>query len=209
VKRVGGKPPEAWGGLRPRLRDVQLAVERLGTPENRCRWLLSDFVARDPDSLSTAERALWRDNLMALIFGVGWFPGEWSMTMDVNDPPDEALPALRQRVVALTRAHREAVLLPPLEGRLVRDLLSRSTAPAVQTPYVRMAREYSAVDFEAALLHVVADLLIRCERLRACPECGLLFVARRRQERHPTCARKARDARRPSRQPKNARREGS
>jgi hypothetical protein len=65
-----------------------------------------------------------------------------------------------------------------------------------------MGRGYRAGDFAAALLHAVADLLIACERLRECPECSRLFLAVRRQERHVKCARKDRDARRPSRQKK-------
>jgi hypothetical protein len=188
-----------------RRRDIALAQERLGTLESRCRWLLSDFAARDPDTLSTSERAMVRDNLMALALGPR--PGaDWRwVAVNENDPLDEELSALWQRVVALTRAHRESVQLPPLGGWLGRMPAGPDPSSAARVPYVRMGRGYRADDFEAALLHAVADLLISCERLRECPECGQLFVAVRRQERHPKCARKARDARRVSRQPKKAR----
>jgi hypothetical protein len=187
-----------------RCRDIALADQRLGTLENRCRWILDDFAARDPNTLSTSERALWRDNLMALALGPR--PGgNWRwITVHEDDPLDVELRSLWQRVVALTRAHRESVNLPPLAGWLGRAPADAATSSVARTPYVRMGRGYRADDFAAALLHAVADVLIGCERLRECPECGQLFVAVRRQERHPRCARMARDARRPSRQLKKA-----
>jgi hypothetical protein len=56
--------------LSRRTRDINLAMQRLGGVDDRCRWVLEDFVVRDPDEVSTGERALVRDNLAALAFGM-------------------------------------------------------------------------------------------------------------------------------------------
>lgn len=189
--------------LAERRRDIDRASERLGSPENRCRWILDEFTTRDPDTLTRAERAIARDNLMAIVIGTrptdylreggtaqGW---RW-LTLYEGDPLDEELRELWQRVVKLTDAHRQSELLPPLTGGLVR-VPAIDDESAARTPYIRLARSYRAEDFKAALLHAVADLLIGCERLRECDVCNRLFVANRRQERHRACARRRRDKR--------------
>ena len=183
-----------------RERDVELAHKRIGqTVDDRCRWLLDDFAERDPDTtMATAERAVLRDNLRALAEGL---PADRDqMTVKLDDPPDAALHALWAQLVALTRAHTTYAPLPPLTD----EGLWQRWKPA-SSRRVRLERRHGWPDFKTALFHRAADLLVACERLKECPECHRLFVARRRQERHPACARKARDARRPSRQPKKAR----
>jgi hypothetical protein len=185
------RPRKPW--LEDRRRDIELAAERLGGPEDRCRWILDDFTARDPHTLPKTERALWRDKLMALVLGVGVGRGMWRwMTIGENEPLDEELYGLWQRVGQLVAAHQGPVLLPPLTGALAR-LPGDAGATKTKTPYVRLTRTYRAEDFESALLHAVADLLIGCERLRECDECHRLFVATRGQKRLKVCARRQRD----------------
>jgi len=187
-------------------RDVALARERIGTTiDDRCRWLLDDFAVRDPDALSTGERAVLRDNLHALAEGMKprGIP-EWAFPIDATgcslpDPPDADLRGVWERAVALTRAHVQPADLPG-----VPEELWTRWRPTSGKRSIRLERHRDWPDLTTALLHQVADLLAACERLRECPECHRLFVARRRQERHPKCARQARDSRRPSRQKKGA-----
>jgi hypothetical protein len=71
-------------------------------------------------------------------------------------------------------------------------------------PYLHLARRRSLEGLADQVVMAAARLLEACDRLRVCPECDRIFVARRRQERHPDCARRARDSRRHSRQKKGA-----
>jgi len=186
-------------------RDIALARERIGTTvDDRCRWLLDDFAVRDPDMVATGERAVLRDNLHALAEGLEpRAPGEqaWPEPIDTTghplpNPPDADLRGIWEQVVALTRAH-----IDPASAGLpsVDEMLWARWRPTSGKRSIRLERHRVWPDLTTALLHRVADLLAACERLRECPECHRLFVARRRQERHATCARKARDRRRPSR----------
>jgi hypothetical protein len=203
----------AW--VAQRSRDVALARQRIGmTTDDRCRWLLEDFCARDPATLSTAERAMMRDNMLALAqvpfppYGGPEDDARLELpplpdgggTFALDDPPDAELRPLWQKVVNLTCAHRAPAPLPA-----VKEVLC-SAPGRMANGRLRLGRRRASPDFQTTLLHRVADLLEHCERLRECPECHMLFVMRRRQERHPKCARKARDARRPSRQPENRKR---
>jgi hypothetical protein len=193
---------------RRRDRDVALAHQRIGTTtEARCRWLLDEFVIRDPAALSSGELATLRDQLLALAGFGGAFegplpgPANMSGTLDMDRDPvlvdDGALRQVWERVGALTRAHQAPVVLPPGEEIL--------TVNYRGGPYVRLTREWVTNSLADLVILRAVSLLEDCDRLRICPECDRIFVARRRQERHPRCARKARDARRPSRQPKKAR----
>jgi hypothetical protein len=197
-----------------RYRDWDLARQRIGTTtETRCRWLLEEFVARDPATLSTGELATLRDNLLALI-GLGGpmdkdarppqVAGHVGGDVDFDDPvlvDDAALRALWEAVGRLAQAHRTEAPLPGAEETLARASYGRG--------YVRLHRRRQLKGLTDFVILEAASLLAACERLRECPECHLLFVARRRQERHPKCARQARDRRRPSRQqPKTTRRGG-
>ena len=194
------KPTKSWGA--DRARDIELAQARLGDVDGRCRWLLDVFTATPPDAISSTERAVWRDNLMALVLGPrpggGW---RWAHVYE-REPLGSELRGLWQKIGALVGSHRESVELPPLKGWLGRQ--DGPADPGVVTPYVRFGRGYKAGDFEAALLHAVADLLIACQRLRECDECHHLFVAKRRQTPHPKCARRVHDRNRPSRAKKGA-----
>jgi hypothetical protein len=117
--------------------------------------------------------------------------------MDYDDPvlvDDAALRAVWARVVALTRAHREPVALP-LRKEMFMQLSTGGS-------YLRLSRRAEVVGLADQIIIEAARVLEGCERLRVCPECDRIFVARRRQERHPQCARQARDRRRPSRQKK-------
>ena len=179
-------------------RDYQLAAQRIGhTVDERCHWLLERFVTQDPADLSTGERVTLRDNLFAFAVGLG---ATWQ-TFSSKDPlahDQAAQRSLWLEVVALTRAHRKPVVLP--EAKAVLEGKKNSG------PYTRLAVARQADGLAPMVLLAAAELLARCERLRECPECHLLFVAQRRQERHPTCARRARDSRRPNRQPANQKR---
>jgi hypothetical protein len=190
------KPPKSF--LQARRRDLELADQRLGDFEDRCRWLLDVFTAHDPATIARSERAVWRDNLMALVLGKrprgGW---RWQ-TFNENEPLDEDLPKLWRRVVALVASHRESVSLPRLKVWFGRQP-STPEDPPVETPYVRLGLGYEAEDFEMALVYVVIDLLSACTTLRECDECKRLFVANRRQKRHQKCARKFHERNRPSR----------
>jgi hypothetical protein len=185
--------------LSARERDIALAQERLGDVNGRCRWLLDVFTATDPQAIATSERAVWRDNLLAI--AIGPLPGGLRrlVTFREKEPLNEDIPDLWQKIVKLTGAHRGgSVDLPPLRG-----WLGRLDGEA-SDKYVHLGRGYGVGSqdvsgFEAHLLHAVADLLIACDRLKECPECKRLFVARRRQERHPLCARRRLDRNRPSR----------
>jgi len=187
---------KAW--LDARRRNIELADAQLGNLDERCHWLLDEFMTRDPDAILPSERAVWRDKLMALVLGAR--PGAGYRLLDLfeNDPLEEEIRGLWERVVALTDAHRASVKLPQLEVWFGRHPETADGAP-VRTPYVRMGRGYRAGDFQTALLWTVVDLLSACQKLRECPECHHLFVARRRQERHAKCARKYWDRNRPSR----------
>ena len=186
-------------------RDVGLAHQRIGTtPDDRGRWLLSDCLEDDPAELSAGERATLRDNLVALMLGL---PGPERMPTQkdwaFDDPvwtDDSALGAVWAQLGALATAHHQpgAKLPAAKEERL------QQTWPAA--PYVKLERVRQLDGAAAIRLDAAAAVLAACTRLRECPECRRLFVARRRQERHPTCARRARDARRPSRQPVNQKR---
>lgn len=176
------------------MRDVMLAAARLGGIDGRCRWLLDDFVPHDPDSLSAAERALARDNLAALAFGHPSVPASITSSHSFNfkDPvltDDASLRAVWQEIGRLANAHRD-----PVPSRI--EGAFRAVA---RMPYVRLRLWHRDTNLAATLIYSVRSLFEACERLRECPECHRLFVANRRQERHPQCARKARDARRPSR----------
>ena len=200
-------------------RDIALARARIGaTSEERCRWLLDEFASRDPDTLATGERATVRDNLHALaeglpvddpvIGGTRVFPPTGPRPYDASGRLGPALDETDLRsvwtqVLALTRAHHQPVRLPKIEE----TLWAPGLVPRGSKRRIRLIRHHDRwPDFTSAVLHQAAELLVRVAesgRLGECPECGELFVARRRQERHPKCARTARDARRPSRQPKS------
>jgi hypothetical protein len=192
-----------------RQRDVELAHQRIGaTVDERCTWLLDDFAPRDPDTLSSGERALAWDALFALAEGVrdsaGRLPEDlqYSYRAPGEPLPDAELRDLWERIGALARAHRQPVPLPPIAEQFwargtFRNAKRRSARVILQRH--RNADSPAGPGFGTALLHRVADLLAACERLRECPECNRLFVAKRRQDRHPKCARQARDRNRPSR----------
>jgi hypothetical protein len=185
------------------LRDVVLAGQRIGlTVRKRCHWLLEDFVRRDPAELSTGERQMLLDNLVALACGFGLnatIPSTVSTIRYASDDPvatdPAALRALWEGIGQLAAAHQAPATLPAAERTLIKQ-----GGPG---PYVRLRYDVAARGLAEAARHAAAELLAACDRLRECPECHQLFVANRRQERHPTCARRARDARRPSRQPKS------
>jgi hypothetical protein len=183
------------------LRDIALAHQRIGTTvETRARWLLEDFVARDPATLATGELATLRDNLQALAGYGGLTVGPttgaaMTASMGYDDPvlvDEAALRAVWARVVALTQAHREPVPLPAQKEMFMRLTTGGS--------YLRLSRRSDVAGLADQIVIEAARVLEGCERLRVCPECDRIFVARRRQERHPKCARQARDRRRPSRQ---------
>jgi hypothetical protein len=199
------KIPDTLAVLRRRVRDLELAVERIGTTtEARCRWLLEEFVPRDPTSLASGEVTTLRDNLQALAWhGAGARPPNvgasgWYNTDDPVLVDDGALRQVWERVCALTRAHQAGVMLP-----LGEELLRRAptTSPG---SYLRLERHRVIEGLADRVVFNSARLLEACDRLRVCPECDRIFVARRRQLRHGTCARQARDRRRPSRQKKGA-----
>jgi hypothetical protein len=182
-----------------RTRDINLAMKRLGGVDDRCRWLLEDFVARDPDALSTGERVIARDNLQALAFGMPSVPIQatdrragWA-----GDDPvltdDRAFRALWQRIAELAAAHRTPVPWAT-EG-----VFTRQHTPG---PYIHFRVEAHGRGLASAVQAAVIDLLSAGTRIRECPECHRLFVARRRQERHAKCARQRRDRNRPSRNKK-------
>ncbi len=185
--------PEQWA------HDLERAGERIGTTvEARCRWVLEHLIPHDPSQLSTSERATLRENLMALARGLfGQVPPMVTRaSYSLGDPVWTDDPALRElwlRIGALARAHQSPVPLPD-----TKFTLSRRADPK----YVVLERTLQISDFGPLVLHRIVDLLTACTRLRECPECHNLFVARRRQERHPKCARARRDAKRPSRQKK-------
>jgi hypothetical protein len=147
-------------------------------------------MVRDPGTLSTGERAIWRDNLMALVLGPRANQGARYVQLYEDDPLGKNLRDLWLVARLLDGAHRASVSLPSLEGFIGPVVAPRTSA---RTPYVRLARGHRAEHFHVALLHAMADLLIGCERLRECAECHRLFVATRRQERHKACAQRARD----------------
>lgn len=191
------KPKKAW--LADRRRDIQLADERLGNFDERCRWILDVFAVRDPATIAASERAVWRDNLMALVLGKR--PPSvvrWAGRLHENEPLDEDLPQLWRRVVALVGAHHESVPLPSLVAWFGRHPATADDPPA-KTPYARMGVGLEAKDFETSLVYAVMGLLSACDTLRECDECHRLFVANRRQKRHPKCARRFHDRNRPSR----------
>ena len=186
------------------MRDVGVAYHRIGGPstEARCRWVLEEFVPRDPATLSSGDVANLRDNLQALA-GYGGLAEAGSPfdagEIEWNDPvlvDDAALHTLWERVGALAQAQRTPAPLPSGDDMLTQRVRSG--------PYVRLERVRAVKGLANVVILSTAKLLEACDRLRECPECHRLFVARRRQERHPPCARKARDARRPSRQKKGA-----
>jgi len=107
---------------------------------------------------------------------------------------DKALRSLWDAIGKLTNAHRA-----PMEWS-ARGTFKRKEAPG---PYIRLHFERYAGNLFGAACVAVEDLLGACTRLRECPECQRLFVARRRQERHAKCARQRRDRNRPSRSKKS------
>src|SRR5687768_11688252 len=88
--------------LAGRRRDIEVAHASLGDLDERCRWILEVFALRDPETLTTSERAVWRDKLLALALGPR--PGaDWRwIRIGEKEPLDEELRPLWQRVVALT-----------------------------------------------------------------------------------------------------------
>lgn len=121
-----------------------------------------------------------------------------SQRLHENEPLDKDLPQLWRRVVELVGAHRDSVRLPDLKVWFGRHPIPAEDSPAV-TPYARMGIGLEAEDFETSLIYTVIELLSACTTLRECDECKRLFVATRRQKRHPKCARKYHDRNRPSR----------
>jgi hypothetical protein len=173
-------------------RDIDLALKRLGeTAHDRARWILDDFVVRDPDQLSSGERLTLRQNLEAL---ARTRSGEFSHSWRLDDPlwtSDAALREFWERARALAEAHRRPVTLPDAPEMFQRRSLGG--------PYVRLARIRRPDDAATAVLYAVADNLAECDRLRECLRCHRLFVANRRQLRHEVCARQTRDEKRPGR----------
>ena len=186
-----------------RAHDLARAHQRIGgTVDERTRWVVEGFAARDPADLSTGERATLRDDLLALAHGIltgaDALAGQWALTgysWSSGDPvltDDDALRELWRQISKLATAHQGRVPLPQAETFLERRVRGGR--------YVRLELTHRAgVGLATTILYRVAELLSTCERLVECPECHRLFVARRRQERHPVCARRARDRRRPSR----------
>ena len=191
VMHPSGHEPE----VERRMRDINLAMKRLGGVDERCRWLLEEFAMRDPAQLSTAERALVRDNLAALAFGMPQIPATTNRRVgwgfdDRVLTDDRSLRAVWRSVRNYADAHRAPF------GMSFGGTFKRLETPG---PYVRLHLEAQARGLANALRFAVVEVLSACTRLRECPECHRLFVARRRQERHPKCARQRRDRNRPSR----------
>ena len=97
-------------------------------------------------------------------------------TLSMDDEPmlvdDGALRQVWERVGALTRAHETPVALPPGEEKL-REMYRGG-------PYLRLTRERVTNSLTEFVILEAASLLEGCNRLRICPECRRIFVARRR-----------------------------
>jgi ribosomal protein S27AE len=154
------------------------ALTRIGcTPEARVRWLLA-FAARDLARLSaSARRGVW-DALFAL-----------QSQQPVRPPPHpetvaETQETLRASIDALANGRPYNLWVPGMSWTL-RPPAPRPAGTRRSAPIMRESVESKIMHAAMPAMVVLAfvdDLnIIGADRLRACPLCGVVFLATRRQ----------------------------
>lgn len=176
------------------LEDSDLAAERMGdNPEERLRWVLG-FAAQDMSKLRPGEIvALGYDLRVFLHLG-------WSISRRYGPLPEKQVERIQKEVAR----GLSALLSDPRSNRngaaLYVDKNAGWTLPVARARILRVSPQYSEMEKfsdkrtkfrllwegeneETTILWGIADLILNAgEKLRACPECGKPFVARKRQE---------------------------